>query len=53
MFDLTSDHARYQPAWVFPQALGPDDAKFVAEAVSHEVGHAFGLDHDDRSGDGQ
>ena len=35
----------YQPAWVFPQALG-DDAKNVAEAASHEAGHNLGLSHD-------
>lgn len=52
VFDITTDHARYQPAWVFPQALS-DDPKWIAEAVSHEVGHIFGLSHDDRSGDSQ
>lgn len=45
-FDLAVDHAAHQPVWVFPQALGPDVAKFVAEGVSHEVGHTFGLVHD-------
>ncbi|CUR58096.1 exported hypothetical protein [metagenome] len=34
----------YQPAWVFPQALG-DHAKYVAEAASHEAGHNLGLEH--------
>jgi hypothetical protein len=34
-----------QPAWVFPHQLG-NSAKNIAEAVSHEVGHNFGLDHD-------
>ncbi len=34
-----------QPAWVFPQKLG-NSAKNIAEAVSHEVGHNLGLDHD-------
>ena len=34
-----------QPAWVFPQALG-DDAKAIAEAVTHEVGHNLALTHD-------
>ncbi|RYC09576.1 Ig-like domain repeat protein [Nocardioides zhouii] len=34
-----------QPAWVFPQKLG-NSAKNIAEAVSHEVGHNFGLQHD-------
>lgn len=35
--------SRYQPAWVFPQAVG--DAKGVAEAASHEAGHNLGLRH--------
>ncbi len=34
-----------QPAWVFPQKLG-NSPKNIAEAVSHEVGHNFGLNHD-------
>jgi hypothetical protein len=38
-------HARYQPAWIFPQSLA-DDNKNIAEAISHEVGHNLGLDHD-------
>jgi hypothetical protein len=38
-----SDYA--QPAWVFPQQLG-NSTKAIAEAVSHEVGHNVGLDHD-------
>ncbi|GAA4716623.1 hypothetical protein GCM10023349_40490 [Nocardioides conyzicola] len=32
-----------QPAWVFPDLLGPDSPKRTAEAVSHEVGHQLGL----------
>jgi hypothetical protein len=38
----------HQPAWVFPQSLGPNDTKDIAEAVSHEVGHNFSLQHDGR-----
>lgn len=38
-----SDYA--QPAWVFPHLL-TNDTKAIAEAVSHEVGHNVGLDHD-------
>ncbi len=37
--------AQYQPAWVFPQALG-NSAKNIAEAASHEAGHNLGLSHD-------
>nr|WP_237447649.1 zinc-dependent metalloprotease family protein [Nocardioides flavescens] len=41
-----SGGTRFQPAWIFPQNLAGGDPKSVAEAVSHEVGHNFGLDHD-------
>ena len=41
----TGDPSPTQPAWVFPPALD-DDAKAVAEAISHEVGHNLGLTHD-------
>lgn len=33
------------PAFVFPKDLGNGFPKYVAEAVSHETGHSFGLDH--------
>ena len=36
------------PAFVFEDNLGNGDDKFVAEAVSHEVGHTLGLSHDGR-----
>jgi hypothetical protein len=43
-------NAYYQPAWIFPQKLldadGNQDTKSIAEAVSHEVGHTFSLEHD-------
>lgn len=39
-------HDRFQPAWVFPQALGPDNAKYIADATTHEVGHNLSLMHD-------
>ena len=42
---------RFQPAWVFPQHLS-FDTKAIAEAVSHEVGHNLGLDHDGAPGRG-
>lgn len=51
---FSDDPARYadypaglfQPAWVFPQSLGPDVPKWIADAASHEVGHTLGLSHD-------
>ena len=36
----------YKPALVFPENLGPNGEKYVAEAISHEAGHTFGLNHD-------
>ena len=45
VFDRTSNHAYYQPAWVYPQALS-NNAKYIAEAASHEAGHTLGLSHD-------
>lgn len=45
VFDLTTSHDYYQPAWILTWSLG-DTAKLIAEAVSHEVGHNFGLLHD-------
>lgn len=35
----------YNIGWVFPQGVG-HNVKYVAEAVSHEAGHTFGLSHD-------
>ena len=35
----------YQPAFIFPDNLGPRYAKYVWEAVSHELGHNLGLQH--------
>jgi hypothetical protein len=37
---------RYQPAWVFFDKLGNGYPKYVAEALSHEVGHNLNLNHD-------
>jgi len=45
---LEPEHASHQPAWVFPQALY-GDAKYIAEAASHEAGHNLGLQHDGTS----
>lgn len=36
----------YQPSWVFTDGTGARDGTDIAEAISHEVGHAFGLHHD-------
>ncbi len=47
VFDDTSDH--YKPALVFFDALGSGNEKYVAEAISHEVGHHMGLAHDGTS----
>lgn len=35
----------HQPAWVFGH-MEQNNAKYIAEAVSHEVGHNLGLFHD-------
>jgi len=45
VYDLVGDY--YQPAFVFYDALG--SAKNMAEAVSHEIGHNLGLNHDGTS----
>lgn len=47
IFNLTGS-GYYQPAWVFPQALS-NNAKYIAEAASHEAGHNLGLSHDGTS----
>jgi PKD repeat protein len=39
----------YKPAWIFYDALGNGQEKYVAEAISHEVGHNLGLSHDGTS----
>jgi hypothetical protein len=38
-------HDINQPAWIFTQGVG-DNPKYIAEAVTHEVGHTLGLSHD-------
>ena len=42
----SSNPSYYQPAWVFFDALGAGNEKYVAEAISHEAGHNLGLSHD-------
>jgi len=39
----------YRPAWAFFDKLGNGYPKYVAEAVSHEVGHNLNLNHDGTS----
>lgn len=34
------------PCFVFPAQLGSGNAKYTAEAASHEAGHTFNLSHD-------
>lgn len=36
------------PVFVFEDQLGNGNAKYTAEAISHEVGHALGLHHQSR-----
>jgi hypothetical protein len=43
----TSDY--YKPALVFPDMLGSGNVKYVAECISHEVGHNLNLRHDGTS----
>jgi hypothetical protein len=45
VFDRTSSHAYYQPAFVFQNGVGGGQ-KNIAEASSHEAGHNVGLSHD-------
>ena len=42
-------NAFYSPAFVFTNQLGGGDEKYTAEAISHELGHQFGLSHDGSS----
>ncbi len=41
------------PVWVFENNLSNGFAKYVAEAASHETGHALALSHDGGGGDGE
>lgn len=50
IFGMTTDF--YKPALVFYDVLGGGNEKFVAEAISHEVGHNVGLTHDGAPGTG-
>lgn len=42
-FNMVSEY--YKPALVFPEKLS-NNAKYIAEAASHEAGHNLGLSHD-------
>lgn len=48
-FYSSSSPGRFQPAWVFFDKLGGGYPKYVAEAISHEVGHNLNLTHDGNS----
>lgn len=37
------------PTYVFDEELANGEEKFTADAIVHEVGHTFGLDHDGRT----
>jgi hypothetical protein len=42
---IVPNHQEWQPAWVFGGNLA-NNAKYMAEAATHEVGHNFGMSHD-------
>lgn len=44
-YTSTFGNATYDPAFVAYDSLG-GNPKYIAEAVSHELGHRLGLDHD-------
>jgi len=43
-FDMSVD----TPAFVFPAQLANGDFRYVGQAISHQVGHTFGLHHEGR-----
>lgn len=47
VYDDTNNY--YKPALVFYDKLGSGNEKYIAEAVSHELGHNMGLSHDGTS----
>lgn len=46
---IGKSHKDNQPAWVFTQGVG-SNSKYIAESITHEVGHTLGLSHDDFKG---
>ena len=48
----TVGNASYSPAWIFTGGVTADNPKYIAEALSHEVGHNVGLNHDGTSTEG-
>jgi hypothetical protein len=43
-----SSYAKYRPAWIYSNNLGGEES-YIAEAVSHEIGHNLGLTHDGKT----
>ncbi len=41
----SSGYATYRPGWIYYNNLANEES-FIAEAVSHEIGHNMGLSHD-------
>jgi len=50
VFDEWLDHpGEWQPVWAFTATAGHDPS-FLADIISHEVGHTLGLTHDGQTG---
>ncbi len=43
-----STYATYRPAWIYYNNLSSEES-FVAEGISHEIGHNLGLSHDGKT----